>query len=75
MRTNVLINVSLAAVSTLLIQTTGTAWVWLSLYHSVVIEEVKKKGSRYRLARVKLLYCLAATSSIVAIYPMRRSIF
>ncbi|KZR69026.1 hypothetical protein PMIT1313_01485 [Prochlorococcus marinus str. MIT 1313] len=43
MRANVLINVSLAAASTLLIQMTGTSWLWLSLYLSVVIEEVKKE--------------------------------
>ncbi|KZR78050.1 hypothetical protein PMIT1323_00497 [Prochlorococcus marinus str. MIT 1323] len=61
MRANVLINVSLAAASTLLIQMTGTSWLWLSLYLSVVIEEEKKKGRKNRLVRVKLLYCLAAT--------------
>ncbi|KZR82699.1 hypothetical protein PMIT1342_00696 [Prochlorococcus marinus str. MIT 1342] len=44
MQANVLINVSLAAASTLLIQMTRTSRLWLSLYLSVVIEEVKKKA-------------------------------
>ncbi len=61
MRANVLINASLAAASTLLIQMTRISWLWFSLYLLVMIDEVKMKSRKNRLARLNLLYCLAAT--------------
>lgn len=61
MRPNVLINASLAAASMLLIQMTRIGWLWFSLYLLVMIDEVKMKSRKNRLARLNLLYCLAAT--------------